>query len=202
MITVLFVRHTPEVKRAHVIDLDVKAGRALIAKKHGSGRRLIGKQLTVPQKFRPSDDSGIAESGKNIVMQPGCPRQMFNEPADHCALFERKSGINISRLIIGCAPARSGVMGGHKSQPVNTGQRGKLPTKGRLIEKIALPGPFTTGPQAVFIHTGIPQGIFNPGCPLPQDLIQRAVNSGTIDPGPEGKHPAVIEGAESVAMAG
>jgi hypothetical protein len=97
-----------------VIDHNVKTGRALIAKKHGSGRRLIGKQFTVPQKFSSSEDSGIADSGKNIVMQPGCPGQMFNEPADHRALFERKSRINISRLIERRAPARSGVMGGDK----------------------------------------------------------------------------------------
>ncbi len=202
MITVLFVRHTPEVKTAQVIDHDVKAGRTLIAKKHGSGRRLIGKQLTVPQKFGPTDDSRITESGENIVMQLGCARHMFDQPADHRALFERKGGINIFRLIIGCAPACSGVMGGDKSQPVNAGQRGELSAKGRLIKKITLPGPFTARPQAVLIHTRISQGIFNPVGTLPQDLIQLAVYGGTVDPGSERKHPAVIEAAESVAVTG
>ena len=53
MITVLFVCHPPEIKVTQLIDHDVEAGRALITEQQRSGRRLIGKQLTMPQEFGP-----------------------------------------------------------------------------------------------------------------------------------------------------
>ena len=170
----------------------------MIAKQHGTGCRLVGKQLTVPQKFGPSVNSVIAESGEHFIMQPGGLSQMFDQAADHRTLFECKRRINMFRRIKRRSPAGSGIMSGDKSQPENTAQRGKLPAQRRLIEKIALPGTFATGAQAIFIHTGIAELIFNSGGPLAQDLIEGAVDSGAINPGPERKRPPIIEPAKTV----
>ena len=122
-----------------MINHHIKACRALVAKQHGSWCRLVGKQFTVPQKFSPSDNCGIAKAGKNFIMQFGGLRQMLNQPTDDCTLFEGKSRIHIFRGIIRCPPARSGIMGGYKGQPVDAAQRGQLSAQRRLVKKIALP---------------------------------------------------------------
>ncbi len=161
MITVLFICQAPEVKVAQMIDHHVKAGRSLITKQHGSGCRLVGKQLAVPQKFSPSDDSRIAEAGENVVMQPGRLRQVFDQTADHRTLLECKGRIHMLRRIKRRAPAGSGIMGGDKRQPVDGAQRGQLPAQRRLVEKIALPGAFAAGAQAIFVHPAIKPSSFS-----------------------------------------
>ena len=202
MIGVFFIGQSSQVKIAQMIDHYIKAGWALVTEQHGSGCRLVGEQFAVAQKFGPSGDGGIAEARENVVMQPGCLRQVLDQTRDHRALSDGKGRIDMIECIIGSSPAGSSVMGGGKGQPVDGAHGGQLPAQRRLVKKIALPGTFAAGAQGIFIHAGVTQVTLNLCCPLPQDLLNGTVNVGPFDTWPERKRPPVVKGAKTVSMAG
>ena len=99
-------------------------------------------------------------------------------------------------------PPGACIIGCYKGQTMVASQGANFPTQGRSIDKIALPGPETTGPQSILEHVGIAGFLFHLCHGITQSIIQHTITRHAVDSGSERIQPAIIEGTKAIPMAG